>query len=476
MAHLQVQRHPVPRAPSTRPRSPRRRLVERARDAIERADRQAASCRFKGPQTPKYPRVRQAYGRAFDRCAELLDTVPGAFVMPWFKAFWQRNYEALVVRSVVRNHQEDIDSVRRWLDVRTQQLGRFESPASRGEQGLVDSVIDALYFHEQDRQRLKADALVRLLEDPSDRPLDFSVVSCMGVVTEGATGRELEETFGRLEAAYGIGTVRANTAIMRSLDHNAERILETVRTLETPWGYVGYSQGCANGLRAESLMMGGTPADQRLLDGLRCRNLLFAAANGSTHGTCGDVKLLNAIVDGERFLKHYQAVLSDRAIQTALRGLRLALTSRELVVGIGGMHSLSHRGVILLFRDGQFKSTAPTNTVRGICRPETTPEALEWLANVMTRQDESPDHDTQVACCEAVGHSVWLANAQTRVLERCDMGGMVQATHHWSPLLHEAEFLMTERDHERAIYDSPKDRHVFPWVEVNARFGVIRPR
>ena len=38
------------------------------------------------------------------------------------------------------------------------------------------------------------------------------------------------------------------------------------------------------------------------------------------------------------------------------------------------------------------------------------------------------------------------------------------------------EFVTTERDRERAVYDSPKDRHVFPWIEGNARFGLIRRR
>ena len=48
-----------------------------------------------------------------------------------------------------------------------------------------------------------------------------------------------------------------------------------------------------------------------------------------------------------------------------------------------------------------------------------------------------------------------------------------QIANHWSPLLYATDFVTTRRDQERAIYDFPKDRHVFPWVEVNARFGVI---
>ena len=50
----------------------------------------------------------------------------------------------------------------------------------------------------------------------------------------------------------------------------------------------------------------GTPEQQRLMSSFRCRQLLFSAANGSAHATCGDWKLLRALVDGERFLKRFQ--------------------------------------------------------------------------------------------------------------------------------------------------------------------------
>jgi hypothetical protein len=51
---------------------------------------------------------------------------------------------------------------------------------------------------------------------------------------------------------------------------------------------------------------------------------------------------------------------------------------------------------------------------------------------------------------------------------------MPQRTHHWSPLRKDTEFVTTERDRALAIYEAPKDRHVFPWLEVNARFGRIQ--
>ena len=96
------------------------------------------------------------------------------------------------------------------------------------------------------------------------------------------------------------------------------------------------------------------------------------------------------------------------------------------------------------------------------------------LSNVLSKQLEQTDHETQVTTQEALGHPVWVVSPYGRVLERCDMGCVVQRTHHWSPLYYATQMATTDRDRAQAIYEFPKDRHVFPWVEVNARFGVIQ--
>ncbi len=49
----------------------------------------------------------------------------------------------------------------------------------------------------------------------------------------------------------------------------------------------------------------------------------------------------------------------------------------------------------------------------------------------------------------------------------------MQRTHHWSPLSAEVEFVRTQRDIDQGSFIRAKDRHVIPWVEVNARFGII---
>ena len=461
-ARLQSRRVAVPALPGL-PRG----LERRARRAIREADKLGRKCRFEGRELSARRAARAAYASAFEACADLIQAEPRAFQQPWLSHFAARNFEALQVLSVVRNVQQRIDRVREWLTART---GR---PVPRAEQRLVTEVIEALYAFPDDRRELSSDPLVRLLVEPPAGRYDFTIVTAMGVVTDGARGRELEDAFRRLEERRGVRLVRADTATARSLDFNAKRIEEAVRKVETPWGWIGYSQGCANGFWAESLLMAGTPEQQALLAGLRCRHLLFSAANGSPHGTCGDLKFLRAMVDGDQFLSHYQSIFSRQAIMLALRALRTSMDSPMAVKTMGGVESLSWEGVLSLGREGQIVDTAPTTSMRGVVREPYLPEALEFLSHVLTIQIESPDHDTQVAMHEAVGHPVHVANAWSRRMQACAVDSRVQSTHHWSPLLYATEFVTTQRDRERCIYDLPKDRHIFPWVELNARFGII---
>ncbi len=465
---LQVRRATIDSSPAI-PRS-LSRTETAAKKAVSKADELASKLAWPDPPARARRSATTAYKRAFERCARLVERAPRAFAMPWLKDFWGRNYEALIVLSVVRNVQEDVDRVRPWLAAR---VGRWDFDH---EQELLDAVVDALYFEAEDRERLKADPLVRLLIDPPEAPLDFTIVSAMGVITEGEKGAELKDAYARLRERRGVRTIRANTKTFRSLEHNAAAIVRAARRAKTPWGYIGYSQGCANGLRAEARLLGGPPEEQALAVRLVCRNLLFSAANGSAHGTCGNIKFLRAMNQADRFLSHYQAFFSDRAIGLALRVVRLALGSQPWVLSMRGAQSLAHEGVEALFRDGQFRAEAPTSICRGVVREETLPEGLEWLSNLLSAQLESDLHDTQVEISESVGHPVWVKNDQTEILREVDMGCLLQATHHWSPLTYEIKMLTTERDRDLAVYDAPKDRHVFPWVDVNARFGVIRPR
>ncbi|PKN57182.1 MAG: hypothetical protein CVU56_12335 [Deltaproteobacteria bacterium HGW-Deltaproteobacteria-14] len=472
-----LQRARVPlRAPRRRPGSAR--LEAAAQEAVASADAFGHALDLSDIGDDTRGAAAAGYRAAFDRCAELLADAPDALEAPWLRAFFARNHEALVVRSAVQSHLDDVDAVRRWLSVRSGDTRWLEPPARRGPgvQELVAAFVDALYFAPADRAALRGDPLVGLLLPHPPGPLNFTVVSCMGVITDGAQGRELADTFARLERARGVRVVRADTRTLRSLDENARRVVAAISEVTTPWGWLGYSQGCANGLAAESLLATGPPAGRRLLAGLRTRHLLFSAANGSTHGTGADLKFVRALVAGDLALKRFQADFSAPLVELALRGLRLALDSRDFVKTLGGARSLSHDGVVALARDGCFVPHVPTTSVRGRVSAETLPEALEMLSNLLTHQSGSPEHDSQVSTSEAVAWPVHVDGDAARTLEACAIPARVQATHHWAPLSHDVEFVRTQRDVDRAIYDSPRDRLVMPWIEVNARFGLIRPR
>lgn len=463
--HLQDDRH-APSAPPKKRRKPTRRERD-ARAAIEAADAIAARCTFTGEPAGPVEEARAAYDEAFAACRKLVAWEPVAFQRPWLKAFWFRNHEALMVRSVVRNVQDDVDRVRTWLDVRSG--GR----PYQSEQDLVELVVDVLYHFPEDRAKLLADPLIRLLLSPPSGQYAFTIVSAMGVVTEGRRGRELEDAFARLEARYGVKLVRSDTATAETLVYNAQKIVEAIEEVDGPYGLIGYSQGCANVLMAESLLRRGTPEQQRLLDDLRSRNFLFSAVNGSAHGSCGNEKFLAAMVEGEAFLKFYQGMFSGSLIRGFQKVLNALLENPQVTHIMGSVDSLSHEGVVSLTRDGEFLGEVPTTTVRGVVTPPITPEALDFLSNVITRQVKGALHDTQVTLVSAIGHSDRVVSPHGEVLKRCDIGSYAQSTHHWSPLLYASDFVTTERDRARAIYDFPKDRHIFPWVELNARFGLI---
>ena len=467
--HLQLVRH-APAKDLTLD-SAAQKLAAKAQETITKADALGNQCDFSQDRGGPRQRARKAYESAFAACAKLLNHEPRAYQLPFFREFWTRNEEALRILVTVRAYQEDLDDVRRWLSIAGDPR---QSVAT--EQGVLQAIVKTLYYREEDHQQLLSDPLVRLLIDPPDGKYDFTIVSCMGVITEGETGGELEDAYRRLEQRRGVQIRRAPTGTGRSLEYNAERIIETIEKTDTPWGIIGYSQGCANALLVESLLRGGTPKEQKLLDTLVCRNLLFSAANGSPHGSIGMQKFTRVMVHGEKFLKHYQAIFSWEAIRIALRVIGAALDSRVFIHALGGSHSLSVERAIDLHRDGQFLEHIPTSTTRAVVSLSMLPEALEYLYYMLNGQTGGAENDTQVLIEDAVGHCTVLRNQYTETLRRADMPSRVQATHHWGPLTKEVEFVTTDRDTALAVYQTPKDQLVWPWIEVNARFGRIERR
>lgn len=508
-------------------------VVAAAKLAIENADSKgnailnqllAGSKGFK--KTASYSGALAAYRAAFSACARVRDFDKLAFHADWFAKFYKRNYDALMIKSIYDNVIEDVDKVRYWMHClrRGARFGAprrddskllgtneakpfnfletvlaplkldgsepdgmigvdkiFLEPEKHSEQKLVDAIIDAIIYEPRDRQRLKADPLVRMLIPNPPGHYDFTVVTAMGVITEGKKGKELDNAMDRLEKIRGVKTIRADTATARSFEYNAGKIIEaieTARELGVPYGLLGYSQGCANALMAETLLYSGTPQQQQEIGdnhGLVTRQLLFSAANASIHGPAMDKKVQRLIVQVEEFFKYQQGYFS-RALQSAfLEALTSGLDSPQFHKMMGGAQSFLSDGCRAFWRESQNLAHVPTCTIRGVLEEHTTPEALEMLANQLSKQSGSALHDSQVHVYDAVGHPVYHHNRNGEVLEKCDVGqASIQRTHHWSPLNEEVDFIATPRDAQMASFDCAKDRHLFPWVEVNARFGFIK--
>jgi len=456
---------------------------EAGQEAIKEL-REGESTKWKGERGKACQRAIEFYFKAFDACSKLLDVDKLAFQLDWFKDFWRRNYDALMVKSLYDNVDSNIDHVREWLDLlKKGGEGLSSDPqyfqkSDKHEQDILDEIINAIFFDEKERTFIQADPLVRLLISNPPGLYDFTIISAMGVITEGEKGEELAAAFERLKEKRGVEVIRANTGTARSLEYNAGKIEEAIQLAlskeKKPYGLLGYSQGCANSLTAESMLISGTPLQQEYSKYLVCRQLLFSAANGSMHGVALNIKIPKLIVMCEEAFKYHQGYFSRACIRFVLEALNDMMDSSAFQKFLGGAQSLLPEGCCTFWREAQNKIDVPTCVLRGVLEHHTTPESLEMVSHLLTKQSGSELHDSQVHVYDAVGHPKYLKNRNRDVMLSCDMGGSIQRTHHWSPLEEEVEYVSTTKDKTNFVFHCAKDRHIFPWVDVNARFGVIK--
>ncbi|KAL7554360.1 hypothetical protein ACHAWF_017793 [Thalassiosira exigua] len=437
-----------------------------------------------------------AYKDAFAACSQVLSIDKLAFHADWFKAFYRRNYDALMVKSIYDNAVDDVDNVRVWIEaLRRGGMGVdltdpnlnapgpnpdsfeyamakvfspiparksepfFTHPERQSEQELIDAIIEAIFYDQNERDFIKCDPLVRLLISNEPGNYNFTIITAMGVITEGKKGLELQSAIERLEKQRGVKTIRADTGTARSIDYNATKIEEAVEIatkLKRPYG---------------------TPDQQKVLhgeNGLVCRQLLFSAANGSMHGPATEAKVHQLITMCEDFFKYQQGYFSRAFISSTLEVLNDILDSSAFQKSMGGAKSFLPDALVEFWREAQHLPHIPTCVLRGVLEPHTTPESLEMISNLLTKQSGSALQDSQVHVFDAVGHPVYVKNRNGRILKATDMGGAIQRSHHWSPLSEEVEFVRTVKDVQQATFDCAKDRHIFPWCDVNVRFGIIR--
>ena len=258
-----------------------KRLIEEA-DVLGNTVAEAAIREGSTKQLDKYEKAVQIYQEAFVACAAVVEMDKHAFHAPWYATFFKRNYDALMIKNMYDNVVNDVDEVRHWLhalrngalakETHSQQIpppdkltettesGDWEpvedspieldtfflQPEKHTEQEIVDAIIHATIYFESDRDRLRKEPLVRLLIPNPPGKYNFTIISAMGVITEGKKGLELKDAFARLEKERGIRVIRADTGTARSLEYNASKIEDAINEaskLQSPFGLLGYSQG-----------------------------------------------------------------------------------------------------------------------------------------------------------------------------------------------------------------------------------------
>jgi hypothetical protein len=462
--HLHSFRHPEPNKKVSQ-----NEVHNKIKKMIESADAEGANLDFFKANKPEIKSLTNSYTAIIKEIRQLISREPEHVQVKIIKDFMQRNYEALQVYSIVENYKKNTDKVRDWLHKKS--LKKSFSY----DQEIVDEVINVTYLSAADRRKIKKDPLVRCLLKPDKGNYNFTVISCMGIVTGGKSGTELSEAYRRLKSERGIPVIRADTGVMRSLKANSLWVTKALEKAKTPFGFLGYSQGCANSLTTESFLRSGTPDEQKLISGLVSRNLLFSAANGSVHGSSGDKKLVRFLKQFDIELRSYQNQISANALKLLIQSASMLLSSKFLVHLTGGINSIKRGSNHLLGQEGQF-CPVPTLTLRGVVTEDNLPDSLRVLCNMLTVQSGSELHDTQVSQSDQQGFLVSNENIYSGVLKKMEISGSVQKIHHWSPLKKEVSDLITKKDTENCVFDSPKDRHIFPWIDLNIRFGLIKKK
>ena len=98
---------------------------------------------------------------------------------------------------------------------------------------------------------------------------------------------------------------------------------------------------------------------------------------------------------------------------------------------MGGAKSFLPEDMKTFWRETQHLPHIPTCVLRGVHEAHTTPESLEMLCNLLTKQSGSALHDSQVHVYDAVGYPVYVRNRNGRLLKSTDMGGAIQRSE-WS--------------------------------------------
>ena len=95
--------------------------VSLARSKIKLADKKAMSIldqlvvnESAVKKSKTYSEAIEVYNQAFEACSKVREMDKLAFHTDWFRDFYRRNYDALVIKSIYDNVIDDVDKVRHW--------------------------------------------------------------------------------------------------------------------------------------------------------------------------------------------------------------------------------------------------------------------------------------------------------------------------------------------------------------------------
>lgn len=394
---------------------------------------------------------------------------------PALRAFMARAADALRIASVCDDIRNGYDETRRWFACRLKTVLRRDlpDPCARSRAQMIGDIIEIFYACDEEKRDLRRDPLVWFLPPVPQGRVDLTIVTAMGIITDGSAGHELESVFKRLEQSRGIKTVRTDTGTIRPLQYNAEQIARVIAQIDGPYAVVGYSQGCPNMMKAEADLYNGTPDQRKLLDNLVSRNFICSAFNGSPHASCGVVKYKNALVEGESILKSCASSLSRPLIRLIFSAVKRILDTPLINTSLASVESISHEGLAALARDAQFAPRVPSFEISGMTRD--FPQGLVMMASHFAKQ-AGVGNDSQVGIDCAHAYPVYNDAPAADRLRRQTISPKRLNIHHWAPLVEEVRFIESKKDIENCAYKGPKSFFIASWIDALILFGFLKIR
>lgn len=405
----------------------------------------------------------------FDTAKQLIAARKDAFQLPIMKKLWARVVESRRVASIYDDIIHRYDETRHWFAYRTH-INENDIDNLSLEK-IYKEIVDIIYAENENKKDIFSDPLLWFMPPIPQGKIDLTIVTSMGIITNGANGHELETVFQRLEKSRGVRVVRSDTGTVRPLDYNADKIIEVIQNIHSPYVLIGYSQGCPNMLRAESRLFTGSPEKRKLLNHLVARCFICSAFNGSPHAICGVDKYKNALVDAEFLLKSFSFRISKTLYHLIFFAAQRMLDTKLIVASLASVESISHSGLAELARDAQYLPCVPSFEYGGYMT-HGFPEGLVVMANHFDKQAHVLN-DSQIGIDCAHGYSVYNRNDSVDVLRAETIPARLLNIHHWSPLIDEIKLIESENDINHCIYKGPKSLYVLPWLDALILFGII---